>query len=83
MLRNITFTELEELLLKLGFTSLPTAGSHHVFQYASSGALVVLPGYEKKAHIDPVHLVAVRQILAENGFIDKIAFASFLEKIPT
>ncbi|GEM_PF-3443649 len=50
MLRNITFTELEELLLKLGFTSLPTAGLHHVFQYASSGALVVLPGYEKKAH---------------------------------
>ncbi|KOP27445.1 hypothetical protein AMR41_05480 [Hapalosiphon sp. MRB220] len=81
MLRNITFTELEELLLKLGFTSLSTAGSHHVFRYPSSGALVVLPGYEKKAYIDTVHLVAVRRILVENGLIDKNAFGSFLEKI--
>jgi len=38
---------------------------------------------KKRRIIDPVHLVAVRQILAENGLIDKIAFASFLEKIPT
>jgi predicted RNA binding protein YcfA (HicA-like mRNA interferase family) len=83
MLRNITFTELEELLLRLGFTLEPTAGSHHVFQYPSSGALVVLPGYEKKAYVDTVHLVSVRRILVENGLIDQIAFDSFLEKIPS
>jgi predicted RNA binding protein YcfA (HicA-like mRNA interferase family) len=82
MLRNITFTELEELLLKLGFTSFPTAGSHYVFQYPSSGALIVLPGYEEKAYVDAVHLVAVRRILVENGLIDN-TFNNFLEKIPS
>ena len=35
MLRNILFTELEQLLLKLGFTSLPTAGSYYVFSASS------------------------------------------------
>jgi predicted RNA binding protein YcfA (HicA-like mRNA interferase family) len=81
MLRNITLTELEDMLLKVGFTRLPTAGSHHVFQYPSSGVLIVLPGYEKKAYVDVVHLVAVRRILVENGLIDKTAFGSFVEKI--
>ncbi|MBD6618951.1 type II toxin-antitoxin system HicA family toxin [Komarekiella sp. 'clone 1'] len=83
MSRNILFTELEQLLLKLGFTTLPTAGSHHVFQYPSSGVLVILPGYDKKAYVDTVHMVAVRRILIENGLINNSAFDNLLEKIPS
>ncbi len=83
MLRNIMFTELEQMLLRLGFTSLSTAGSHHVFQHPSSGALVILPGYDKKAYVDAIHLVAVRRILIENGLIDKSSFSSFVEKMPS
>jgi predicted RNA binding protein YcfA (HicA-like mRNA interferase family) len=83
MLRGIIFSELEKLLLKVGFTTVPTAGSHKVFKYPSSGALVILPGYEKKAYVHSIHLVAVRRILMENGLIDRSAFDSFLEKVPS
>ncbi len=83
MLRNILFTELEQLLLKLGFTSLPTTGSYYVFQYLASEALIILPGYEQKAYVDATHLVAVRRILIEHGLMDESAFDSFLEKVPS
>jgi predicted RNA binding protein YcfA (HicA-like mRNA interferase family) len=83
MLRGIIFSDLEKLLLKVGFTTLPTAGSHKVFKYPSSGVLVILPGYKKKAYVHPVHLVAVRQILIEKGLMDKNTFDSFLEKVPS
>ncbi len=81
MYRDIIFNELEKFLLKLGFTTLPTAGSHKVFQYPSSGALIILPAYEQQAYVHPVHLVAVRRILIENGLIDRNAFNNFWEKV--
>jgi len=81
MHRDIIFSKLEKYLLKLGFTTLPTAGSHKVFQYPSSGALVILPAYEQQVYVHAVHLVAVRRILIENGLIDSNAFDSFLEKV--
>jgi predicted RNA binding protein YcfA (HicA-like mRNA interferase family) len=83
MLRSIIFSELEKLLLKVGFTTVPTAGSHKVFKYPSPGALVILPADEKKACVHSLHLVAVRRILMENGLIDRSAFVSFLEKVPS
>jgi predicted RNA binding protein YcfA (HicA-like mRNA interferase family) len=83
MLRSIIFSELEKLLLKVGFTTVPTAGSHKVFKYPSPGALVILPAYEQKACVHSLHLVAVRRILMENGLIDRSAFDSFLEKVPS
>lgn len=83
MLKDIIFADLEQLLLKVGFTTLPTAGSHKVFNYPSSRALIILPSYEKNAYVHPVHLVAVRRILIENGLIDSSAFDSFLEKVPS
>ncbi len=83
MLKNIMFTELEKLLLKLGFISLPTAGSHKVFKFPSSGALVILPNYDKKAYVHPIYLVAVSRVLIENELINRSAFDSFLEKIPS
>lgn len=83
MLRNTIYSDLEQLLLKLGFTTLPTTGSHKVFKHSSSGALIILPSYEKKAYVNPVHLVAVRRILMEHGILDENAFDSFLEKVPS
>ncbi|OKH49825.1 hypothetical protein NIES2130_34550 [Scytonema sp. HK-05] len=81
MHRDIIFSDLEKYLLKLGFTTLPTTGSQKVFQYPSSGVLVILPAYKQQAYVHPVHLVAVRRILIENELIDKNAFDSFLDKV--
>lgn len=79
--RDIIFRELEKFLFKLGFTASLTTGSHKVFQYPSSGVLVILPAYEQQAYVHPVHLVAVRRILIENELIDSNAFDNFLQKV--
>ncbi|MBE9256016.1 MULTISPECIES: type II toxin-antitoxin system HicA family toxin [Aphanizomenonaceae] len=81
MVRNIQFTDLEQLLFKIGFTKVPTTGSQQIYQYPLSGTLVILPAYEQKAYIQPVHLVAVRRILVENGLINTNSLDSFLAKV--
>jgi predicted RNA binding protein YcfA (HicA-like mRNA interferase family) len=81
MVREIKFTELERLLLDIGFVTMPTAGSQKVYQYASSGTLIVLPGYEQQAYVRTMHLVAVRRILSENGLMDSDRFNRFLDKV--
>ncbi|MBO3458895.1 type II toxin-antitoxin system HicA family toxin [Aetokthonos hydrillicola Thurmond2011] len=81
MVREIKFRELEHLLYSLGFVTVPTAGSHKIYQYPSSGTLVILPGYNQQAYVRSVHLVAVRRILSENGLMDSDKFNSSLEKV--
>ena len=81
MVRDIQFTNLEPLLFKIGFTKVPTTGSQQVYQYPLSGTLVILPAYEKQAYVQPVHLIAVRRILVENGLINTNSFDSFLGKV--
>ena len=81
MVRYIKFVELENLLLSIGFVKVATTGSQKVYQYPSSGTLVVLPGYEQQAYVRTVHLVAVRRILSENGLMDSDKFNHFLNKL--
>ena len=81
MVREIKFTELEQLLLSIGFAIAPTTGSQKVYQHPSSGALVVLPGYEQQAYVQTVHFVTVRRILSENGLMDSDKFNRLLYKV--
>ncbi len=81
MVREIKFAELEQLLYRIGFVTVPTTGSHKIYQYPSTDTLVVLPGYEQQTYVRTVHLVAVRRILVENGLMDGDMFNSFLEKV--
>ncbi|WP_337885677.1 type II toxin-antitoxin system HicA family toxin [Fischerella thermalis] len=72
MKRDIKFTELEQLLLDIGFVALPTTGYQKVFEYPQLKTLVVLPDYEKQQYVNAIHLVAVRRILSENGLMDRL-----------
>jgi hypothetical protein len=81
MVRDIKFTELEQLLFSIGFVTIQTTDSQKVYQYPSSGTLIVLPGYEQQAYVRTVHLVAVRRILSENGLMDNDKFNHFLDKV--
>ncbi|WP_446880057.1 type II toxin-antitoxin system HicA family toxin [Phormidesmis sp. 146-33] len=81
MSEDVTFADLEKLLLRLGFICRQTVGTHQVFQHAASSTLIVLPGYKPQELLRPVHLVSVRKILAENGLITSAAFDGFLEKV--
>jgi predicted RNA binding protein YcfA (HicA-like mRNA interferase family) len=74
MLNNVTFTELEQFLLGLGFISQPAKGTHRVFLYPALGTLVVLPEYNKNDWVHSAHLVSVRKILAENELISANEF---------
>jgi predicted RNA binding protein YcfA (HicA-like mRNA interferase family) len=77
MSKQITFAELEKLLLKLGFVPNPTQGTQRVFIYSDLKALVVFPGYSKKDVVHPAHLVSTRKVLSENGLMDADAFNEF------
>jgi predicted RNA binding protein YcfA (HicA-like mRNA interferase family) len=81
MVRNIQFSELEQLLLKKGFTKVKTTGSQKVYEYLPSKTLVILPAYEQQAYIQPAHLVMVNKILRENGLISSNMFDIFLSEI--
>lgn len=80
MVRNIQFSELEQLLLKIGFTKVKTTGSQKVYEYLPSKTLVILPAYEQQAYVQPVHLV-INKILRENGLIGSNMFDILLSKI--
>jgi hypothetical protein len=69
------------LIFKIGFTKVPTTGSQQIYQYPLSGNLVILPTYAQQAYVQPVHLVAVRRVLIENGLINTNSFDSFLGKV--
>jgi hypothetical protein len=81
MPENITFDDLERLLAKLGFTPCEATASQRVFEYPPLSTLVVLPSYKAQELIRPIHLVAVRRTLIDNGLITAAAFDGFLEKI--
>ena len=68
-------------VLSFAGVTMPTTGSQKVYQYASSGTLIVLPAYEQQAYVRKVHLVAVRRILSENGLMDSDRFNRFLDKV--
>jgi predicted RNA binding protein YcfA (HicA-like mRNA interferase family) len=74
MSKQITFADLEKLLLDLGFVSNPVSGTQQVFVYPDLDILVILPGYNKKDMVHPAHLVSTRKILSENGLMDTDVF---------
>jgi predicted RNA binding protein YcfA (HicA-like mRNA interferase family) len=81
MVKNIQFIDLEELLVKIGFSKIPTTGSQQIYKDSQSGTLIVLPPHDQQAYVQPVHLSAVRRVLVENGLINENTFDSFLGKV--
>ena len=78
--REIIYSELENLILSLGFSPIKTTGNHKIFQH-SSGALIVLPDYQKKSRLNQIHLIAVRRILKEYGLMNEYDFNNYFNKI--
>ncbi len=78
---NITFADLEKLLLKLGFISCKTSVPQKFFQHQPSDTLIVLPPYQPQDILRPIHVLAVQTQLVERGLISQAAFEGALEKI--
>ena len=80
---RITFGQLRQLLLDLGFTETVTPKSHVFFAHQPSGAEVALPIYRSNRIVLPHHLVSVRMMLDANGLMDKDDFDDFVAAVST
>jgi len=75
---RITFAQLRQLLLDLGFTETITPKSHVFFAHEPSGAEVALPIYRSNRLVLPHHLLTVRVMLDAKDLMDKDAFDDFV-----
>lgn len=79
---RITFTQLRQLLLDLGFTESVTPKSHVFFAHEPSGAEVALPIYRSNRIVLPHHLLTVRimldakELMEADEFDDVVASAA-------
>jgi predicted RNA binding protein YcfA (HicA-like mRNA interferase family) len=82
--KNITFTELERLLKKLGFVDVQTTGPQVVFEYPEYNFHIVLPTHEKATDLVPMrHIVGIRGQLDDLGLMSREAFEGLTEKVPS
>jgi len=75
---RITFGQLRQLLLGMGFTASVTPKSHVFFAHQASGAEVALPLYRSNRIVLPHHLVSVRIMLDAKGLMDSNDFDDFV-----
>lgn len=73
----ITFAQLQELLLDLGFAETVVPKSFAGFRHDASGAEIFLPIYKPTQIVAPRYLVAVRIMLDGKGLMDGDDFDEF------
>ena len=78
---DITFSDLEKLLFRLGFVSGVTAGTQKIFQHSTSDTVLLFPAYQPQEPLRAIHLVGVQKMLVEKGLITPAAFEGALEKV--
>jgi hypothetical protein len=77
---QVTFADLEKLLIKLGFVNLQNP-QYQIFEHPQESALVALPHYSPDDIIRPIHLVATRGTLEAYGLMSREAFDGLTEKV--
>jgi hypothetical protein len=75
---RITFSQLRQLLLELGFTETVAPKSHVLFAHSQSGAETALPAYRPNQVVRPHHLATVRIMLDRKGLMEGAAFDDFV-----
>src|SRR6266446_300718 len=75
---KITFAQLRQLLLDMGFAETVTPRSHVFFAHEASGAEVALPIYRSNRIVLPHHLITVRIMLDAKGLMDANDFDEFV-----
>lgn len=71
---RITFGQLRQLLLDIGFAETVTPRSHVFYAHQPSGAEIALPIYRSNRIVLPHHLVTVRVMLDAKGLMDRDEF---------
>jgi predicted RNA binding protein YcfA (HicA-like mRNA interferase family) len=73
MFRNISFRQLQAILLKLGFEKVPTRGQHLVYIHRDTGTRIILPPSRLKS-VPPVYVRAVGKELDDHGIMTSEEF---------
>jgi hypothetical protein len=77
---GITFSELRELLLELGFCELPQAPNRIRFEHPMTGTVLLFRAHESKDRMTEREMLVVRRQLVDNGLIEGSAFDRFLQR---
>jgi hypothetical protein len=78
--RAITFSDLEKLLISLGFENL-NIPKYQIFEHPHQHARISLPDYSASDLLRPVDLVIARGTLEAYGLMSREAFEGLTEKI--
>ena len=75
---SVTFAELRQLLLDMGFREVVVPKSHIGFHHDSSGAELFLPVYRSGQIVAPRYLLMVRIMLDAKGLMEADEFDRFV-----
>lgn len=77
---GITFGELRELLLEVGFSESPQEPNRLQFEHPVTGTILLFRPHDCDEAVSRRDMVVVRRQLVDNGLIDGAAFDRFLER---
>jgi predicted RNA binding protein YcfA (HicA-like mRNA interferase family) len=80
MSNTVTFTTIDGILRRLGFTAIPVPGSHTRYEHPPSSTVLVLREYRPAEPVSWSDLTVVRRFLVERGFMDAEAFERLLHE---
>ncbi|HYV36389.1 MAG TPA: hypothetical protein VE988_11830 [Gemmataceae bacterium] len=77
---GITFGELRDLLLDVGFSELPQEQDRLRFEHPVSGTILLFRPHDPHEAVSHRDMVVVRRQLVDNGLMEGAGFDRFLEK---
>ena len=78
---DLTYGQLERLLIELGYKQVPSQENIHLFANAEYDAISVLPNVNGEEKARPHHIITLRKIATEKGIIDDIAFMALVDQV--
>jgi hypothetical protein len=80
--KNITYGQLQKLLVRLGYVDGAPSARRVVFRHPGSELPVILPRMRTKEVLKPIDLLSVQNALANGGIVPKEQFDSLFEVQP-
>ncbi len=77
---DVTFSELRELLLELGFCESVQDPDRVRFEQPSTGTVQLFRAHESRDKLTDRELLVVRRQLVDNGLIEASVFDRFLQR---
>ena len=77
---GVTYGELRQFLLKLGFAESTAQANQIRFEYSAAGPILLFPAHDGTETVTTRDLVVIRRQLLDNGLVEPPAFERFLAR---